>query len=608
VDYQFRINLRGIIDLLSNHLYSGPEVFLRELLQNCVDALHARALLSRQDKSGSTPDEITIEVSAPRGDRPPTLAFLDNGIGLTEEELHRFLATIGQTSKSGDFWERPDDFIGRFGIGLLSCFVVSDEIVAITRSARAPDAPTIEWRGRPDGTYSIKVLQRSIEPGTQVYLTCKPGCEEHFEAERVIESARHFGGLLPHPIRVIAGKRNEVINADGVPWRRQFASEDERREALLDYGRRTFNTDFIDCIPLKSDVGKVDGIAFVLPFSPSLATKRTHRVYLKHMLLSETAENLVPEWAFFVKCVVNANDLRPTASRESFYEDDQLVATRDALGDCLRDYLVRMAKRSPERLRRLIALHHLSIKALAVRDDDFYRLFIDWLPFETSMGEMSFGEFRQKADVVRFVPHLDQFRQIAPVAGAQGIYILNAAYTYDEELLRKFNDVFPDVEVEEVDPTSLTQSLDELSLEEREQVFHLLKAADIVLQPFRCVADVKKFRPKELPALFTTTPDADFRRSAEQSKEVTSGLWSDVLGNLVDAGLAEGYAKLCFNFHNPLVQRLSAVKDKKVLRRSIEMLYVQALLMGHRPLSAQEMKLLNEGLLGMIEWGLERSQ
>ena len=102
-----------------------------------------------------------------------------------------------------------------------------------------------------------------------------------------------------------------------------------------------------------------------MPASPSLATKRTHRVYLKHMLLSETAENLVPEWAFFVKCVVNANDLRPTASRESFYEDEKLAATRQALGNCLRDYLVKMARRSPERLRRLIALHHLSIKALA---------------------------------------------------------------------------------------------------------------------------------------------------------------------------------------------------------------------------------------------------
>src|SRR5688572_5020133 len=129
MDYQFRINLRGIIDLLSNHLYSGPEVYLRELLQNGIDAIHARSMLEPGYRG-----EITIEVNPPRPGSRPTLSFLDNGVGLTEEEIHRFLATIGQSSKNSEFWDRPDDFIGRFGIGLLSCFVVSDEIVVITRS------------------------------------------------------------------------------------------------------------------------------------------------------------------------------------------------------------------------------------------------------------------------------------------------------------------------------------------------------------------------------------------------------------------------------------------------------------------------------------------
>ena len=74
----------------------------------------------------------------------------------------------------------------------------------------------------------------------------------------------------------------------------------------------------------------MDGVAFVLPYTPNLAAKRTHRVYLKNMLLSEEADDLLPEWAFFVKAVVNVNDLRPTASRESFYEDEKLDDARAA--------------------------------------------------------------------------------------------------------------------------------------------------------------------------------------------------------------------------------------------------------------------------------------
>jgi molecular chaperone HtpG len=600
VDYKFQINLRGIIDLLSHHLYSGPQVYLRELLQNGVDALRARSYLE-PDHQG----ELQIEILG-QGKAGATLVFVDNGIGLTEEEIHRFLATIGATSKRGDTWDRPVDFLGQFGIGVLSCFVVSDEIVVITRSVR-PGNKTIEWRGRPDGTYTVRELDRNIAPGTQVYLSCKKGCEDYFEPDRVAELAMHFGGLLPYPIRLITGKGSRLLNAEGAPWRQHYASAEDRAEALLEFGRRTFDIDFFDCIPLRSAAGEIDGVAYVLPFSPSLATKRTHRVYLKNMLLSENAENLLPEWAFFVKCVVNVNDLRPTASREAFYEDEALAAAREALGQCLRDYLVGLAQRNPQRLQRLIALHQLSIKALAVQDDDFYRLFIDWLPFETSLGDMTLGEYRKNNSVLRYVPTRDQFRQLARVAAAQSLCVLNGAYVYNAELLEKFSRIFPDEPVEVIDPASLTQSFEELSLEEQEQVFNLVKTADLVLQPFKCSADVKKFLPRELPTLYSTNPDADFLRSAEQSREIADALWSSMLDNLTrNAG--DLYAQLCFNFHNPLVRKIVRLKDRTLLQRTIQMLYVQALLLGHHPLNAREMKLLNEGLIGLIEWGVDAQE
>jgi len=118
MDYPFKINLRGIIDLLSHHLYSGPQVYLRELLQNSVDAIRARGQYEPRHKG-----EVQIEIFGDHRRRPPTLVCADNGIGLTEEEVHRFLATIGLTSKREEHWERPDDFLGQFGIGLLSCFL-----------------------------------------------------------------------------------------------------------------------------------------------------------------------------------------------------------------------------------------------------------------------------------------------------------------------------------------------------------------------------------------------------------------------------------------------------------------------------------------------------
>jgi molecular chaperone HtpG len=596
LQHKFQINLRGIIDLLSEHLYSSPDVFVRELLQNAVDAITARGHLDPAFRG-----EILIECHAPKG-KPPAVVFTDNGIGLTADEVHKFLATIGLSSKKAADGTRPTDFIGQFGIGILSCFVVSEEIVVITRSAADPAPKPVEWRAKADGTYTIKELDRELEPGTQVWLTAKDGSEELFAAERVRDLARGYGGLLPYPVKVAAGRGTTTVTDGGAPWRDDFPSEKDRAKALVAYGKDVFGLEFFDAVPLRSDAGKLDGVAFVLPFPPAHGAKAVHRVYLKNMFLTDKPDNLLPEWAFFVRAVVNANDLRPTASRESFYEDAKLARARAALGDCLRRYLVELAEKRPERLEKLIAIHHRAIKALAVEDDDFYRLFIDWLPFETSIGEMTFGQYRAATDKVRYVPSVDAFRQIARVSAAQGIPVINAGYTNDAELLAKAPEIFPELTAEAVDPTTVAQALDDLSLEEQETVFDLLRAADAVLKPFRCSTEVKKFQPADLPALYSTNSEGRFFRSLEQSRELANPLWSGVLDSLSRREHAHvGTAQLCFNYENPLVRKLAVVKDGKKLTRAVQMLYVQALLLGHHPLNAKEMALLNDGLLGMIE-------
>ena len=133
--HKFQIHLRGIIDLLSKHLYSGPEVFVRELLQNGVDAIRARQKLD-PDFAGS----LNLELHTPKG-KPATLVATDDGIGLTEDEVHRFLATIGESSKRMAEGDRPTDFIGQFGVGILSCFLVS-----ATRSSSSPSRPRTSRR------------------------------------------------------------------------------------------------------------------------------------------------------------------------------------------------------------------------------------------------------------------------------------------------------------------------------------------------------------------------------------------------------------------------------------------------------------------------------
>jgi molecular chaperone HtpG len=601
-EHRFQIHLGGIIDLLSNHLYSSPSVYIRELLQNATDAIRAR----RHLEPGRPEGTIRLTVGANAEGRAQ-LTIEDDGVGLTEEEVHRFLATIGASSKREELEGRRSDFIGQFGIGLLSCFVVSEEIAVLTRSATG--GPSISWRGRGDGTYTIETLEEERglpEPGTMVHLVAKKDAEAWFDLKRVSELARRFGSLLPIPIELCANGRTERVNEEPPPWRRSFASVEEARAASLDFGKAHLNTDLFDVIPLQSDAGAVQGLAFVLPYSPSPTSPPAHRVYLKDMLLAERAENLLPRWAFFVTCVLNTNDLRPTASRESFYEDANLQAAREALGASIRDYLVRLRTEDPRRLEILISLHFRAIKALAAHDSEFLALFLDLLPFETSMGRMSFGEIRARFDgKIWFAPTVDVFRQIAQVASAQGIGVINAGYSYDADLLARASEVYEGLDVRSVDAADLTSALDEVHDPARYE--ELLAVAARTLAPYRCDVSLKRFDPAEMPVLYASGEDVAFQRAVEQSQKADSedGLWATMLEK-VGEPTQDAKASLVFNAANPLVGRLARATDEDALRLTTQMLYVQALLLGHHPLRAEEMSLLSVGLIDLIEWGLAR--
>ena len=122
--YAFQVDLRGLVDLLSQHLYSSPRVYIRELLQNAVDATTARRLL---DPSVTAAVRIVIDDDG--------LSITDSGVGLTEADAHQFLATIGNSSKRDDLAGARREFLGQFGIGLLACFTVANQIRVVTSAS-----------------------------------------------------------------------------------------------------------------------------------------------------------------------------------------------------------------------------------------------------------------------------------------------------------------------------------------------------------------------------------------------------------------------------------------------------------------------------------------
>jgi molecular chaperone HtpG len=564
VSNTFQVDLRGIVDLLSHHLYASPRVYIRELLQNAVDAITAVG-----------PDHVgRVAITTTDG----VIRVVDNGIGLTEAQVHELLATIGRSSKRDELGFARHEFLGQFGIGLLSCFLVADEIRVHTRQA---GQPAVRWIGFSDGRYEV-LPGEDREPGTEVTLLPRRGSEEFRTHETVERLARLYGSLLPVDVTV-----DDVPTTTGtLPWTGSRAD-------MLRYGAETLGFAPFDVIPLSVPEAGLAGAAFVLPTAANPATRGGHRVYLKRMLLAESVQELLPEWAFFVRCVVDSTELRPTASREALYDDSLLAAARDAIADQLRGWLVRLAAADPVRLGEFLRIHHLGVKALALHDDEMLRLVEQWLPMETNTGLATLADLRERHGVVRYVDDVDQFRQLAAVAAAQDVVLVNAGYAYDRDILARLPDV------ERMDPSDLTTRFESVDRDTELALRPFLAVAQRRLDRLGCEVLLRSYEPARLPALYLTSRSAAFGKELAATRDKVDDLWADVLG-AVAAAVPVDRPQLVLNHSNPLVRRICGLSDPELAGLAVDALYGQALLLGYHPIRPADADLLNSSFLGLL--------
>jgi molecular chaperone HtpG len=590
--HTFQVDLRGLVDLLSHHLYSSPKVYVRELLQNAVDAVTARRLIDPAFEA-ATP-EVRIVADGRR------LRITDPGVGLTLDEVHQLLATIGGSSKRDEEIEGARrDFLGQFGIGLLACFTVASVITVTSRSAKDPAAPVVRWAARDDGSYTVTEAPAAEhpEPGTTVELVARPG-EDWLQPGRVVDLAREYGSLLPIAITVSDGGDPVPVTDTPPPWERRHPTATARRLALNAYCESALGFPPLDVIDLDVPLSGLKGVAFVLPHATSPSARPAHRVHLKRMLLTDTADNLAPEWAFFVRCVVDTDSLRPTASRESLYDDEALAVARDAIGAQIREWISRLAVEDPTRLEAFLAVHELGVKALARHDPDLLEAMLPWLRFETTAGRSNLLDFARAYQPVYLAASVDEYRQVSQIAAAQGIGVVNGGYTYDAELVQALPRLDPQIKVESLQPGVISASLDPLDTRAELALQGFLNAARARLDTVDVDVVVREFNPVSVPALLLDDREARRERQRAEAEAQADDLWGGILASIKQH---TPRAQLVLNHRNPTVRRVSAIGDPELAGTAVESLYGQALLMSHRPLRSADTALLNRSFMNLLE-------
>ncbi|MCD0482460.1 ATP-binding protein [Streptacidiphilus sp. ASG 303] len=380
------VDLGGLVTVLASHLYSTPLVALRELVQNGHDSLTRRRL---EDPAHPGAGRITVRGDRARG----TVSVEDDGAGLTEPEIHAYLATVG-TGYTRLLREvtGSDELIGAFGLGFLSAFAVADEVTVTTTSHREPAAGH-RYRSVGGERYEVAPVPPRA-PGTLVELRLKAEHAHVADEDVLREVLTRYCVLLPVPVHL--GDDPQPLNAVPVPWRLdpQPADPQQARTAFAArFGRRFEPLATLPVAPRgDSDAA---GLLWVQDGSTyGTSDNRDLAVYLRGMLLSEDARDLLPRWAGFVGGVVESARLTPTASREDLQRDDHYRAVQAALADAVVDGLYETARLQPGAWRRILARHGQELLGAALCDDRLFTLLADDVPVPTSQGDLTAGALR----------------------------------------------------------------------------------------------------------------------------------------------------------------------------------------------------------------------
>lgn len=579
--FQFQVNMKGMIELLSEHIYSSPTVFIRELLQNGMDAVTMR--------KGIDPDvqgQITVTFQEGK------IIFEDNGIGLTEADMHQFLSVIGQSSKKGALVDK--DLIGKFGIGLLSCLVVSEEIEVESRSLLKNES--VRWKGRADGTYTVESIEALPKVGTRVILLAKPDWKSLFLKEEIRKNVVFYGSALPIRVLFVEGQEEEEV-LDGNPiWMDSEAS----KEDLMEYGKTVFKTRFLDVFRLESDSGELQGVAYVIPNKVSFSSTKEHKIFLKRMYLCDQAPNLLPEWSSFVRCIINTNALQPTASRESLMNNAILKQTKKELSDCFKDYLKVLSVTDVKKIQQIITVHHLYIKALAASDTEIMTLFLDYLPFETNKGLLSFQDIKQYGQKIYYTPSLDDFRQIRRIAGSQDKMVINAAYSYEADLIERIKRADAQLQINRIIPQDLLDEL-EVALDLTAEFEQFKLRADLVLQKHFCKVEIKKFQPRDTPTIYIANEQALSNKNIQGLTGASNPFASTLQHFIKDEKVLP---TLCFNQSNELINQLVYIDDELLFEAVVQIMYIQALMLGGYTINKKEIDVFNDSLYQLLVMGM----
>ena len=377
---QIQIHTENIFPIIKKAVYSGHEVFLRELVSNGTDAISKRRMAAMAGDC-SEGDEGLINITVDR--EAKTVKISDNGIGMTADEVKKYINQVAFSSAE-DFLEKykqeSDAIIGHFGLGFYSSFMVAKEVELITRSAR-PDSEAVRWVCDGSPAFKLESHERS-EPGTDVILHLMDDEMEYLEPTRLRTLITQYCDFMPIDVQL----ESESVNKRNPAWRRSPREMSDQDYIDLYHYLYPFQGDPLLWVHLNTDYPyTLQGILF-FPQSVGRADweKGDIRLYCNQVYVSDSIKEIVPRYLLPLRGVIDSPDIPLNVSRSALQTDRKVRSIGNFVAKKVADRLKNLKNDQPEQYAEAWDSLAPFVKIGAMEDEKFAEQVSDLILFTTT--------------------------------------------------------------------------------------------------------------------------------------------------------------------------------------------------------------------------------
>ncbi len=598
------VQTENIFPIIKKYLYSDQEIFLRELVSNAVDAtVKLKALAAKGALQGEIGD-TTIDIILDKESK--TLTIRDRGIGMTAEEVEKYLNQVAFSS-AHDFIEKyklDHNIIGQFGLGFYSAFMVAKRVEAITKSY-LPDEPGVTWacEGNPEYTLTPNDKQ---ERGTDIVLHIAEDSEEYLDQHRIEGLLKKYCRFLPIPIRF--GKRTEttwqgegddekpvhtevdnIVNNPEPLWKKQPAELSDEDYQKFYEELYPFSTAPMFWIHLNIDYPfNLTGVLYFPKLGNNFELQKNKiQLYSNQVFVTDDVKQIVPEFLTLLHGVIDSPDIPLNVSRSYLQADSNVKKITGYITKKVADKLHDLFKKDRKVFEEKWNDLGIFVKYGIISDDKFEERGRQFVLLKNTNDEyFTIEEYRDKVKalqtdkynktVLLYTNHVDQHTTLLQACKDRGYDVLVMPDFIDNHFMQHLEAKLGDVTFVRIDSATIDKLVQKdetkesvLSDKEQEKVKAIF---EVVAQGAGISVVLEPMSPEDAPVHIVKPEFMRRFKEMQMLQGMTNGL-QDAFPDTYD---------VVVNTNHPVVtQKLLTISNEDTQQDLARHLYQLALLSHH---------------------------